>query len=571
MSARQRRKRRQRRTEAARRTAGRPKRVLAGAGLTLGLGLGLGSSAQAAVQTTTVNSLTDPGDGTCDVTECTLREAITQSNNNGNSGDQDVIVFDSSLSGSILLSATLPTIKQSLWIQGPGTDPGDSPISIDGDASYRDILAVSGGNYAMDLKVSGLTVTNGAANGGGAGISVYWDYNDGDTTFPQPTLTVQDSEVSGNTGNDGAGIHGTRASMTIENSAIDGNTAHGISSGAGGGGVYLFSGNDGTLTIDHSTISNNTANGDNGRGGGVHANGPATIESSTISGNHTTGDHGRSGGLELNGDSTIQNSTISGNHTEGDHAYAGGLFVGFSDLSIDSSTISGNYTESEYALGGGVYSAYNTGPTISNSTISGNGAYLRGGGIYAKGDDGPLTLANTIVAGNYVARYGPDLYTSDETVQTSFSLIQDTSYADINEAVAGSNITGVDPQLGPLQDNGGPTFTEALPSTSPAVDAGKSAGSADQRELLRPVNFAGVASTAAGANCADIGAFELQLGGGGPGLVCHPSPPPPSGTNPTPLPTPTTPTTPHKKKCKKKKHKRSAESAKKKCKKKKKK
>src|SRR3954449_10877575 len=157
------------------------------------------------------------------------------SNADANPSDQDVIVFASAITGSahtITLTANPPTIKQSLWIQGPGTDPGDSRITIDGVGSYRDLFAVTGGNYAMNLKVSGLTLTNGAANGGGAGISIYFDYGPPPhTDYPQPTLTVQDSEVSGNTGNDGAGIHGTRATIDIQNSIVSDNTAHGTSSG----------------------------------------------------------------------------------------------------------------------------------------------------------------------------------------------------------------------------------------------------------------------------------------------------------------------------------------------------
>ena len=65
----------------------------------------------------------------------------------------------------------------------------------------------------------------------------------------------------------------------------------------------------------------------------------------------------------------------------------------------------------------------------------------------------------------------------------------------------------MNPKLGPLQDNGGPTFTHALLQGSPAIDAGNPAtpGSGanacpatDQREVARPQ----------GPRC-DIGAFEL--------------------------------------------------------------
>jgi CSLREA domain-containing protein len=571
MSARQRRKRDRRRRDEANRARARSKHVLVGTGLALGVGLGLSSTAQAAPQTFTVNSLADPGDGTCDATECTLREAITAANANGNQTDQDVIVFNSSLSGSIVLTGNPATIKQSVWIQGPGTSPGNSAITIDGDDSYRDFLAVSGGNYAMNLKISGLTVTNGAANGGGAGISVYWDYVHGNTSYPQPTLTVQDSEVSGNTGNDGAGIHGVRATINIENSAISENTAHGTSSGAGGAGVYLFPGLGGTLTIDHSTISDNTANGENGRGGGVRSLAPTTIESSTISGNHTTGAHARGGGLELNASASISNSTIYENYTQGQYAGGGGVSAtGSSSLTVDNSTIYDNSTQGDNASGGGFASYGSAGPTITNSTIFNNYSYVNAGGVYAYNDSPQLTLANTIVSGNRLNGVGPDLYSPDETFQASFSLIGDTSDATINDTVAGSNLTGVDPQLEELADNGGPTFTMALPASSPAVDAGSSSSLVDQRGLLRPVAQGVAKSSAAGANCADIGAFELQVSGGGPGADCHPSPtptPPSGGGSPAP-----TPSAPAKKKCKKKKHKRSAESAKKKkCKKKKKK
>jgi hypothetical protein len=64
-----------------------------------------------------------------------------------------------------------------------------------------------------------------------------------------------------------------------------------------------------------------------------------------------------------------------------------------------------------------------------------------------------------------------------------------------------TDLIGVDPLLGPLQDNGGPTWTHALLAGSPAIDAGDPAGapSEDQRGVPRPQG-PGV----------DIGAFEYQ-------------------------------------------------------------
>ena len=84
-------------------------------------------------------------------------------------------------------------------------------------------------------------------------------------------------------------------------------------------------------------------------------------------------------------------------------------------------------------------------------------------------------------------------------------------------------IIGVDPQLGPLADNGGPTQTMRPASTSPAIDRGVGAGaSTDQRGQPRVFDVPSL-SNAAGGDGADIGAFELQS---------SEYVPPPSPTNP---------------------------------------
>jgi hypothetical protein len=60
-----------------------------------------------------------------------------------------------------------------------------------------------------------------------------------------------------------------------------------------------------------------------------------------------------------------------------------------------------------------------------------------------------------------------------------------------------------DPLLGPLQDNGGPTFTHALLEGSPAIDAGNNAAGLDFDQ--RGDGYPRVSGTGA-----DIGAFEVQ-------------------------------------------------------------
>jgi hypothetical protein len=64
---------------------------------------------------------------------------------------------------------------------------------------------------------------------------------------------------------------------------------------------------------------------------------------------------------------------------------------------------------------------------------------------------------------------------------------------------------GTDRRLGPLHDNGGPTFTHALLFGSPAIDAGDNSAcpATDQRGFVRPMD-----GDDDGTATCDIGAFE---------------------------------------------------------------
>jgi len=181
--------------------------------------------------------------------------------------------------------------------------------------------------------------------------------------------------------------------------------------------------------------------------------------------------------------------------------------------------------------GGGIY---NTGTmTITNSTISGNGADGTGGGIVASfgtltlnnvtianntadknadsfGDGGGIRnnsslayMKNILVAGNVdTGGQAPDC--SGTMTSLGHNLIQSTTGCTIT--LTTGDITNAAPLLGSLQANGGPTLTHALLSGSPAIDAGDSAtcATADQRGGVRPVDGNGDGN----AIC-DIGAYEF--------------------------------------------------------------
>ena len=159
---------------------------------------------------------------------------------------------------------------------------------------------------------------------------------------------------------------------------------------------------------------------------------------------------------------TITDSTFSGNSD----GQAGGaiLVENGSTLTITNSTFSSNS-----AGDGGGGAIMNKGTlTITNSTISGNsaGGIGIGGGIRS---NGTATVKNTIVANNIAGFLGPDcngIFNSDGN-----NLIEDSSFCTGFTNGQNGDITGVDPVLDALADNGGPTLTHALLEGSPAVDA----------------------------------------------------------------------------------------------------
>jgi len=140
---------------------------------------------------------------------------------------------------------------------------------------------------------------------------------------------------------------------------------------------------------------------------------------------------------------------------------------------------------------------------------------------------------NSIVAGNSgAAGFARDF---NGIAYASGSLFQDTTFLTITQAPGPQNITGQDPQLGALQNNGGPTPTRRLAPTSPVIDKGFSYLGADQRGVGRPIDI-GTVSNAANGDGSDIGAVELTAA---------------EATIPPAAQPPVTPT--KKKKCKKKK------------------
>jgi hypothetical protein len=133
------------------------------------------------------------------------------------------------------------------------------------------------------------------------------------------------------------------------------------------------------------------------------------------------------------------------------------------------SAISGNKGSS----GGGIWAVGNV--DIAFSTITNNQATIGGGGIWTSSDTSTSVLSHAIVAGNSRVTDGSppvaDDLAGNGTFELGYSLVG-TAIGAINTTPGTINYFGVDPLLGPLANDGGPTQTHALLPGSPAIDAG---------------------------------------------------------------------------------------------------
>jgi hypothetical protein len=160
------------------------------------------------------------------------------------------------------------------------------------------------------------------------------------------------------------------------------------------------------------------------------------------------------------------------------------------------STVSGNSAGN----GGGIGNITGT-LTLASSTIAFNTSGENGGGVW---NGGATYLINTILAQNTGAADAPDC--SGTLTSQGYNLLQNTSGCLIAGDTLG-NLIGLDPLLGPLQDNGGPTWTHDLAHDSPAMDAAGDIGcpGVDQRGYHRPFD-----GDSDGAAVCDIGATEYR-------------------------------------------------------------
>lgn len=509
----------------------------AGGALLIGLASASASASPEFLVTTLADGAPNAADCTTPTQSCSLRDALAAAST---LSDSVTIRFDQSLftggpATLLLAGATqgplIATTSFYLSIIGPGSDQ----LTISGQGNSALFTSTSTGS----LDLQGMTISDGSSTVSGGAISA-----------PTGSVGLYNVILENNTSTANGGAISVGGALNITSSTISGNTAQG-NGGAIDAGSYLY--------MEYSTVSGNTAQ----TGGAISSAGYADIEGSTISDNTAlaAGSYVGGGAIISTGSLRLENSTLAGNSAT--NGWGGAIYANYS-LTLKSTTLSGNSAN----FGGAIAAAGGTDVKVTNTTINENSATM-GGAIFIGGPNTSLLMGNSTLYGNsalgasalFLAT-GVDAKVYETTItgnhstsvpanvfnqgavtlyglQSQLRLIgsivsgNDTSgggpnydigtiqlgaIANVDNSFIGpvgqgltingsNNVTGNDPQLNALSDNGGPTKTMKPKAGSPVIDIGPAViptfvGNTRDQTGLQP-RRAGAA--------ADAGAFELQL------------------------------------------------------------
>jgi CSLREA domain-containing protein len=466
---------------------------------------------------------------------CTLREAINNTNAQADttSGDcaagtgDDVINFDPSLAGQTIAASTAGDtsaglsafiINHRVTIRGLSSDPGITIARSSTGPNIRLFTVASGASLTLQY----LTVSDGVARGGNGGSGFGFTGGGaaglGGAIFNFGSLTVLSSTLSNNQaiGGNGGAFDGN-GSATSGGGGLSGNGGAGFggsggppNGGAGAGFAFTSGGPGGFGGGGGGGSLGGGAGGFGGGGGGGNcggAGGPGGF-----GGGGGAGSQGSPCGAQASGGAVGFGGGAGGFNIGGGGAGLGGAIFNYGgQVQIINSTVSGNIAQggtgnaSGAGIGGGVFNLDGT-ITLNNSTIAFNTANQGGGAAYnlAMSNTAILDTANTIFkegTGGTIANNGGTV------TSRGYNLSSDG--ADNGSGGTLLNGTGdqinTDPLLGPLQDNGGPTFTHALLTGSPAIDAGDPAF--DPNAFTPPLTYdqRGVGYARVVNNLVDIG------------------------------------------------------------------
>jgi hypothetical protein len=465
-----------------------------------------------------------------------FRAAITQANEAG--GGEITFCIRNSITNTITLLSALPSLTN-ITITGPGTNlltiSGNNQVQVfsmnagttntlsdltiaNGMLSDNSPLFVYGGGIsnAGSLLLLNCSVSNCAiAWGAGGGIynvgqlvmqhclvadcgSPNWaSYsggilhgggiaNDGNLSMESCTVTACEMDNGGGIAN--------RGTLVLTNCMI---TSCSTAPESDGGGIETY----GSLTAFSCIISNCL---------GMWAGGGIVIQGGSVALTNCALVNNRA--VEMGGGGvgydyaypvevlsvTMYGCTIADNQSDGIGGGGGVLLNIGTNLTLINCTVSGNEAVvGNQGGGGGIAGA----ACLNHCTIVSNAAIneLTGTPIMGGGVSGNIQSENSIFAGNG----SNDI--SGVFTSMGYNLIENTNGCTITGNPTG-DIYGADPLLGPLQNNGGPTWTHALLPGSPAIDQACSGGlTTDQRGMPRPYDVPCIPNACDGS---DIGAYE---------------------------------------------------------------
>jgi hypothetical protein len=499
----------------------------------------------------------------------TLRSAMLAANSDGS----DTITFAPALAGQTIhlsLVGDGTAGPSALAVVGvSGTVLGNvifrpSFVTIDGGAAPGLTLSGPGGATSLrlffvaqncGLTLKNLTLSNGQARGGDGGEGGGGAAGLGGAVFNEGALTVQACTFTDNLalggvafspqftfGGGGGGLGGPGGRFTSSDGGppnggrglngprlgVDGGFG-GFGGGGGGGGPPLVIGGLGREPGgaggpggfggggggggNGSSSTGNGIGGDGGLGGfggggggGGHPLGAGGRGGFGAGGGSSDAGPGGSGAglggaiFSFDGSVTVVDSTFARNAAEGGagpnpgHGFGGAIFSRNGSVLLSSCTLVGNAADE----GGGLF-------------VLADGTFVLGGVTSAAA----ATVNNTALAGTAGGRSdfrGAAIAGGTLSLAGGGDLIQSPG---AGAGQLSAPITGEDPQLGPLQDNGGPTQTFAPLAGSPLIDAGVIAAlpaglTTDQRGqprvLGRAVDIGAVESPFARAPMATAGA-----------------------------------------------------------------
>ncbi len=438
-------------------------------------------------------------------------------------------------------SNALPVITQPLTITGNGSNITSTDAEVFRfirttanltitDVAFSDGSDLTGGAIYFAGGTSSIAgssfVVNDADNGGAVYIAAGATVTFSSTTFASngsldpsvdgncgggaihssgTVFILASSEFTDNSSEESGGAICNYGVMSIEDTTFDGNSSADADAGA--------IANSGTLTIRDSLFENNTSKY---HGGAIYSQESLVLETSTFDGNSS--EQGDGGALSVREEAEVRDTILTDNSASesGGAIYAttadltiervgivdnvagddgGGIFAIGSSLEIEDSLISDN----QAASGGGVYSSQGT-LIVANSTFTYNDADIAAAIYSSTGVSTVHTFTHLTIASNYSSGAALDIPASAVVKNSIVANSESGSDCDATGATFTGSIdsdgtcgtattyalAAID--FGPLQDNGGPTHTIAIPTTSVAANFGIAADctATDQRGVPRP-------------------------------------------------------------------------------------